>query len=85
MPTSPNCLTVNRRSATAIAAVRSGISVCLDTVYEIAPAPDPWLLPPITSHGALLLAVQLHSAGAVTVNVPEPPSLVKSALTGDSS
>jgi hypothetical protein len=36
----------------------------------------------ITSHGALLLAVHRHSPGAVTENVPEPPSFVNVALPG---
>jgi hypothetical protein len=51
-------------------------------MYATVPVPEPWPPNVITSHAALLLAVQLHSPDAVTENVPEPPSLVNVALPG---
>src|SRR5690348_14979422 len=81
-PTSPNCLTVKRRSASVMVPTRSGIWVERVTAYETVPGPDPCVAPLTASHDASLAAVHGHSAGAVTEKLPEPPSLPNSALPG---
>ena len=40
-PVSPDCLTVNLRSATATAALRSATSRFRATAYDTLPSPDP--------------------------------------------
>jgi hypothetical protein len=81
--TSPDCLTVNGRSATAIVAVRSPTSELRATEYETfpLPVPDAELT---TSQDALLTAVHGQSEGEMTVNVPLAASLPNSALAGES-
>jgi hypothetical protein len=85
LPVSPDCLTVNRRSATEIAALRSVTSPFRATVYDTLALPEPWPPAVIVSHDALLLAVQGQLAAALTMNVPLPASFPKSALPGDTS
>src|SRR4029079_10919346 len=69
----PPCRTVNRRSATAIWATRSLVSPFAATVYDTVPLPVPAPSVVTISHDASLTAVQVHSAGEVTVNVRVPP------------
>jgi hypothetical protein len=84
MPISPLCLTVSVRSATVMVPLRPSTSVWRATEYETAAVPDPVGVATV-NHEALLRAVHAHPSGALTVNVPSPPSLLKSAVDGATS
>ena len=62
--------------------VLEGEAVLAATVYWTVPFPDP-LLPEVTVIQVMLLvAVQAHPEGAVTLTLPVPPEAAKGALVG---
>ena len=74
MHAAPACVTVKVCPASVKVAVRMDDVVFAAALNATGPAPLP-LAPDVTvSHAALLVAVQAHPVGAVTVTEPEPPA-----------
>ena len=80
LQTTPLWVKVTVSPATVSVAVRDNAVVFGATVALTVPSPEPLGLPVIVSQSALLVAVQLHSAGAVTLTVLLPPSLANRSV-----
>jgi len=79
------CVTVNVLPAMVSVPLRAVAPVCAATVNATLPAPDPAAPAVTVIHAALLVAVHVHPEAAVTVLLPDPPSLVKAWLVGDAA
>ena len=83
MHETPACVTVNVLPATVNVAVRVAVVVFAAALNATGPVPLP-LAPEVTvSHAALLVAVQPHPVGAVTVTEPAPPAAVSAWLVAE--
>ena len=79
---SPDCVTVNDRSPTAIVFVRD-VSLLRSTEYETVPFPLPGLPDVTRNHVTALVAAHSQPPGALTAKLPVASLLLKDALGGD--
>jgi len=82
---SPDCVTVNDRSPTAMEPVRDAASLFRSTEYDTVPFPVPGLPDVTPSQMAPLVADHWQPAGVLTVKLPAALLLLKDALLGEMS
>ena len=82
---SPDCVTVNDRSPTAIVLVRDDVSLLRSTAYETVPFPLPGLPDVTRNHVTALVAAHSQPPGALTAKLAVASSLLNDALGGEMS
>ena len=82
---SPDCVTVNDRSPTAIVLVREDVSLLRSTEYETVPFPLPGLPDVTRNHVTALVAAHSQPPGALTAKLPVASPLLNDALGGEMS
>jgi hypothetical protein len=81
----PACVTVTLCPATVTVVLRDEVAIFAVAATLTVPFPDP-LAPLVTvSQLALLVAVQVHPAGAVTVTEPLPPPATTFSVVADNA
>src|SRR5882672_7555209 len=82
---SVSCVTVTVWPATVKVPVRPLVPVCGSTVYFTVPSPLPFGVEVRSIQDTLLMAVQLHAAGAVTVTMAASPRAGAVFVVGDTT
>ena len=82
---SPDCVTVNDRSPTAIVPVREDVSLLRSTAYETVAFPLPGLPDVTRNHVTALVAAHSQPPGVLTAKLPVASPLLNDALLGEMS